>query len=94
MLGIIGLMAVAVVFNDAYQEAFEAILPLPANFTQGLALTLYLTVGSFVVATVLGLFIGLARMSRNTRSGILPPSTSSSSGASRSWCSSSSSPWC
>ena len=53
-------------FTEDYREAFEAILPLPANFQQGLALTLYLTVGSFVVATILGLFLGLARLSRNT----------------------------
>ena len=66
MLGVIGLMVVAILFNDAYREAFDAILPLPANFTLGLALTLYLTAGSFVVATFLGLFIGLARMSQNT----------------------------
>ena len=44
----------AIVFNDDYREAFDAILPLPVNFHQGLALTLYLTVGSFVVATGLG----------------------------------------
>jgi polar amino acid transport system permease protein len=66
ILGVIGLMAVAIAFSDVYSEAFSAILPLPANFTQGLALTLYLTVGSFIVATGLGLLIGLARLSRNT----------------------------
>jgi polar amino acid transport system permease protein len=65
ILGVIGLMALAIVFSDAYGEAFAAILPLPVDFAQGLALTLYLTVASFVVATILGLFIGLARMSRN-----------------------------
>jgi polar amino acid transport system permease protein len=66
ILTIIAAMVAAIVFTDAYREAFDAILPLPASFTQGLALTLYLTVGSFVVATALGLFIGLARLSRNT----------------------------
>lgn len=66
ILGIIGLLATAIVFTDAYREAFEAILPFPLNVAQGLALTFYLTIGSFVVAMVLGLFIGLARMSRNT----------------------------
>ncbi len=66
MLGLIGLMAAAVVLSDAYREAFKAIVPLPANFAQGLALTLYLTVGSFLVATVLGLFLGLARLSKVT----------------------------
>ncbi len=66
MLVIIGLFATAIAFTEDYREAFEAILPLPANFQQGLALTIYLTVGSFVVATILGLFLGLARLSRNT----------------------------
>jgi polar amino acid transport system permease protein len=66
MLVVIGLLATAILFDEHYQEAFGAILPLPANFLQGLAVTLYLTVGSFVVAIFLGLFIGLARMSRNT----------------------------
>ncbi len=66
IVAVIVLMASAIVFSDIYSEAFSAILPLPANFTQGLAMTLYLTVGSFIVATGLGLVIGLARMSRNT----------------------------
>ena len=35
MLGLIGLMAAAVVFSDAYREAFEAIVPLPANLPKG-----------------------------------------------------------
>jgi polar amino acid transport system permease protein len=34
------------------------------HVAQGIALTLYLTAGSFLVATFLGLFIGLARISR------------------------------
>jgi polar amino acid transport system permease protein len=65
ILGVIALMAVAIVVTDAYGEAFGAILPLPVAFAQGLAVTLYLTVASFVLATILGLFIGLARMSHN-----------------------------
>ena len=66
ILAIIAAMVAAIIFTDAYREAFDAILPISANFRQGLALTLYLTVGSFVVAMILGLFIGLARVSRNT----------------------------
>ncbi len=66
MLVVIGLMVVAIIFNADYREAFDNILPLPPNFALGLALTLYLTAGSFVVATLLGLFIGLARLSQNT----------------------------
>ena len=63
ILVVIAGMAAAVIFNDAYQEAFRAILPLPPNWLEGMALTIYLTVGSFVVATVLGLLLGLARLS-------------------------------
>jgi len=66
ILVIIAAMAAAIVFTDAYREAFDAIIPIPGDLSQGIAVTLYLTVGSFVVATFLGLFIGLARMSRNT----------------------------
>lgn len=64
MLGIIGLMVFTVVFNPDYREAFTRIFPLPLNAAEGIALTFYLTIGSFVVATILGLFIGLARVSK------------------------------
>jgi polar amino acid transport system permease protein len=66
MILIIAGMALAVVFTDAYREAFSRIFPIPFNATQGIMLTLYLTVGSFVVATALGLLLGLARTSKNT----------------------------
>ncbi len=58
MLGVIGLLIVAVVFSDAYQEAFFEIIP-------GMKLTLILTAGSFVVSMALGLIIGIARVSSN-----------------------------
>lgn len=58
MVGTIGLMAYAVLTSDAYQEAWSNIIP-------GLRLTLYLTVGSFLVAMPLGLLIGMGRLSRN-----------------------------
>jgi len=64
MLGIIGLMTLLVVFDEEYREAFERIFPLPMSATEGIALTFYLTISSFVVATFLGLMIGLARVSR------------------------------
>lgn len=63
MLAIIVAMLLLVVGNDAYQEAFGRVLPWPMSWTQGLALTLLLTAGSFVAAIVLGLFIGLGRLS-------------------------------
>jgi len=58
MLGVIAWMAFQVVSNEAYSEAWENIIP-------GLRLTLYLTIGSFLVAMPLGLVIGLGRLSRN-----------------------------
>lgn len=65
MLLIIGAMVVAVVFNDEYREAFNSIFPIPFNWLEGIMMTFYLTFGSFLVATVLGLLIGLARVSKN-----------------------------
>ncbi|MDH3190123.1 MAG: amino acid ABC transporter permease [Acidimicrobiia bacterium] len=65
MLLIIGGMVVAILVSDAYQEAFTRILPYPFSWTQGIAITLYLTVGSFVVAIFVGLLLGLARTSKN-----------------------------
>jgi len=59
MLGIITLMALEILFNDAYQEAFREIVP-------GLKLTFYITIGSFLIAMPLGLFIGLGRLSKNS----------------------------
>jgi polar amino acid transport system permease protein len=65
MLLIIGTMVAAVVFNDEYREAFYSIFPIPFNWLEGIMMTFYLTFGSFLVATVLGLVIGLARVSKN-----------------------------
>ncbi len=66
MLVIIGVMVILVIGSSVYQEAFRAILPWPLVWNRGLALTLILTGGSFVVATFLGLFIGLGRISKNS----------------------------
>lgn len=55
MVLIIGFMAVAVVLNAEYNEAFRAIIP-------GIGLTLLLTVGSFIASLFLGLVIGLGRI--------------------------------
>jgi len=62
---IIALMIVAIVFSEEYQEAFTQIFPVPFSFAQGIAMTFYLTLGSFIVATFMGLFVGLARVSKN-----------------------------
>lgn len=56
MLGIIGWMVVLVLTSDEYQEAFTEIIP-------GLGATLRLTVAAFVVSMVLGVLLGIARMS-------------------------------
>jgi polar amino acid transport system permease protein len=65
MLVIIAAQVVAIIFVDSYQEAFRSIFPIPLRLTQGILMTFYLTVGSFIVAMFLGLMIGLARVSRN-----------------------------
>lgn len=65
MLLIIAGMVVAILFSEPYQEAFGRIFPIPLALGQGILMTFYLTLGSFVVATLLGLFIGLGRVSDN-----------------------------
>jgi polar amino acid transport system permease protein len=66
LLAIIGAMVVAILFSDEYREAFTQIFPVPLSLMQGIAMTFYLTLGSFFVATFMGLFIGLARVSKKT----------------------------
>ncbi len=58
MLSIIAYMGVQIVTNEAYNEAWDNIVP-------GLKLTLYLTIGAFMIAMPLGLFIGMGRLSNN-----------------------------
>jgi len=58
MLGIIAFMVFQILTNSNYQEAFGEIVP-------GLKLTLYITIGSFLIAMPLGLFIGMGRLSKN-----------------------------
>jgi len=64
MVLIIVVMVVAIIFDPNYREAFSRIFPVPFAATQGIMLTLYVTAGSFIVAVFLGLFIGLARLSK------------------------------
>lgn len=66
LLSIIVAMVIAILFNDVYQEAFENIFPMPLRLAEGILMTFYLTFGSFIVATFLGLGIGLARVSKVT----------------------------
>ena len=65
MLSIITAMVIAVLFSDEYQEAFYNVFPVPLRLVEGITMTLYLTFGSFVVAMILGLVFGLARVSKN-----------------------------
>lgn len=58
MGGIITWMVIQVVVNEAYAEAFDAII-------LGLQLTIVVTAGSFLASMVLGLMLGIARLSRN-----------------------------
>ena len=55
---IIGLMAYAVVADENYREAWDAIKP-------GITLTVWITLASFVVSLALGLAVALARMSKS-----------------------------
>lgn len=65
MLAIIATLVLAVVFSEDYQEAFVNIFPIPLRLAEGILMTFYLTFGSFIVAMILGLLIGLARVSKN-----------------------------
>jgi polar amino acid transport system permease protein len=64
MVLIITAMVIVIIFDPNYREAFTRIFPVPFRATQGILLTFYLTGGSFAMATFLGLFIGLARVSK------------------------------
>ncbi|MCH7900494.1 MAG: amino acid ABC transporter permease [Acidobacteria bacterium] len=66
LLAIIVAMVLAILFSEEYQQAFTRIFPVPLKLIEGVAMTLYLTIGSFIVATFMGLFIGLARVSKKT----------------------------
>jgi polar amino acid transport system permease protein len=61
---IVVLMALAILLSAEYREAFGRIFPIPLSAAQGILLTFYMTAGSFIVATILGLFLGLARVSK------------------------------
>lgn len=61
LIGII-LIIIVMVFqilnNVQYRRAYDAIIP-------GLQMTLYATIGGFIVASIIGLFAGLGRISQN-----------------------------
>jgi polar amino acid transport system permease protein len=51
-------MALAIIYDESYREAFDYIWP-------GVQMTMFLTITSFSIALVIGLFTGLARVSTN-----------------------------
>ena len=58
MLMVIGGMVAAIILSTDYNETYFVILP-------GLTLTIVVTVSAFILATLLGLLLGLMRMSRS-----------------------------
>lgn len=59
MIAAVGAMAVLVVINPNFREAYNEIVP------QGIFLTFRITLIAFIAANGLGLFIGLGRVSKN-----------------------------
>ncbi|MCB0078764.1 MAG: amino acid ABC transporter permease [Anaerolineales bacterium] len=55
---IIIVMVLQIINNVEYRRAYDAIIP-------GLQLTIYATIGGFVAASIIGLFAGLGRISKN-----------------------------
>jgi polar amino acid transport system permease protein len=71
-------MALVIIFNPTYNEAFQFIKGSPGSTEdlvnrellefvgQGISLTLYITVVSFLLSLVIGLIVGVGRVSKNT----------------------------
>ena len=64
LVGLIVVLIASIATNDDYREAFDSIFPLPWVWNRGITFTLLLTVGAFVIAMFLGLFIGLGRLAQ------------------------------
>jgi polar amino acid transport system permease protein len=72
------IMALVIIFNPFYRNAFLFIKGSPGSFEDiadggmlafvgtGITLTLYITVVSFLLSLVIGLFVGVGRVSKNT----------------------------
>lgn len=67
MVAIIVSMGLAIILDEGYNEAFRDVI-------RGISVTFALTAGSFVVSMVLGLFLGLGRISGLSASGLDRPS--------------------
>jgi polar amino acid transport system permease protein len=71
-------MALLIIFNPEYNEAFQFIKgslgsisdllngDLLAFIGEGISLTLYITVVAFLLSLIIGLFVGIGRVSKNT----------------------------
>jgi polar amino acid transport system permease protein len=64
MVAIIIAMAVAIMTNEEFGDAFDAIFPVPLKLAKGIGLTLILTGASFIISVFVGLVIALLRMSQ------------------------------
>jgi ABC-type amino acid transport system permease subunit len=64
MVAIIVAMAFAIMTNEEFGNAFEAIFPVPLRLARGIGLTLILTGASFIISVFVGLVIALLRMAQ------------------------------
>jgi polar amino acid transport system permease protein len=64
MVAIIIAMAFAIMTNEEFGNAFDAIFPVPLRLARGIGLTLILTGASFIISVFVGLVIALLRMAQ------------------------------
>lgn len=64
MVVIIIAMGLAILTNEEFGNAFDAIFPVPLKLVKGIGLTLILTGASFIISVFAGLAIALLRMAR------------------------------
>jgi polar amino acid transport system permease protein len=64
MVAIIIAMGFAILTNEEFGNAFDAIFPVPLRLARGIGLTLILTGASFIISVFVGLVIALLRMSQ------------------------------
>jgi polar amino acid transport system permease protein len=64
MVAIIVAMGFAILTNEEFGNAFDAIFPVPFKLAKGIGLTLILTGASFIISMFAGLVIALLRMAQ------------------------------
>ena len=64
MVAIIVAMGFAILTNEEFGNAFDAIFPVPLKLAKGIGLTLILTGASFIISVFAGLVIALLRMAQ------------------------------